>query len=300
MFSGYLQAAVYKGLNGRLGHAGWQWLFIMDGIISLPIAFAGFIMYPDFPETTRAFFLNEDDKLLAVKRMKQIGRAPPLKLGWSIVRRVFTRWHVYALTVLYIIFINIGPSSSINPLSLWLKSKGYSVALINIIPTGQSAVQLVTTVSLAILSDYLQKRAIVMSISTAFGLLSSILVAVWYIPSGALWFAYFISRAAVPYGPLAMSWANEICTSDAEERAMVLGIMNACGYAVNAWLPVLTYPATDSPRFKKGFIFSSAAFVAQFGITALVAWLQKREQRIKEKQGELEAEEEALLLDVPA
>jgi len=25
MFSGYLQAAVYTGLNGTLGKAGWQW-----------------------------------------------------------------------------------------------------------------------------------------------------------------------------------------------------------------------------------------------------------------------------------
>lgn len=32
MFSGYLQAAVYKGLNGVAGRAGWQWLFIMDGV----------------------------------------------------------------------------------------------------------------------------------------------------------------------------------------------------------------------------------------------------------------------------
>lgn len=28
MFSGYLQAAVYKGLNGAHGFAGWQWLFV--------------------------------------------------------------------------------------------------------------------------------------------------------------------------------------------------------------------------------------------------------------------------------
>ena len=28
MFSGYLQAAVYKGLNGVHGFAGWQWLFV--------------------------------------------------------------------------------------------------------------------------------------------------------------------------------------------------------------------------------------------------------------------------------
>lgn len=191
MFSGYLQAGVYKGLNGTLGHKGWQWLFIMDGIISLPICIAGFWLYPDFPETTRSVFLNTEDRAFAITRMERIGRKERKKLGWSVVKRVFGRWHVYALTVLYIIFINTGPSSSVNPLSLWLKATGWSVELIvslstfsfpflsfylktaqltreiqNIIPTGQSAVQLVTTVGLSVLSDYLRNRPIVMSIST--------------------------------------------------------------------------------------------------------------------------------------
>jgi ACS family pantothenate transporter-like MFS transporter len=130
MFSGYLQAAVYNGLNGTLGKAGWQWLFIMDGVISAPICLAGFFLLPDLPENTRAFYLTKEDAELARKRMADVGRAPRKKLGWSIVKRVFTRWHVYALTVLYIIFINVSPSSSVQPLPLWLKSKGYSISLI--------------------------------------------------------------------------------------------------------------------------------------------------------------------------
>jgi ACS family pantothenate transporter-like MFS transporter len=130
MFSGYLQAAVYASLNGVLGKSGWQWLFIMDGVISLPICFAGFWLYPDFPETTKAFYLTAADRALGVKRMKDIGREPRVQIGWSIMKRVSTRWHVWALTALYIIFINTGPSSSIKPLALWLKDQGWSVAQI--------------------------------------------------------------------------------------------------------------------------------------------------------------------------
>ncbi|KAH8588374.1 major facilitator superfamily transporter [Bisporella sp. PMI_857] len=283
-FTGYLQAAVYKGLNGTLGKAGWQWIFIMDGVISLPIACMGYFVIPDLPENTRAFYLNADDRELAIQRMNEIGRAPRTKLGLSIIRRVFTRWHVYGLTLLYIIFINTGSSGSVAPFQLWLKDKGYPVSLINIIPTGQSVVQLVTTVGFAILSDYLRRRASVMSISTTFGLFSVIVLAIWNVPNGLHWAAYFISRGAVAYGPLSMSWANEICGRDAEERALVLGIMNASGYAIHAWLPLLTYPATDAPRFKKGFIYSSFAFLAQFAITAIVWFLQRRENRSIEKE----------------
>lgn len=67
---------------------------------------------------------------MARKRMASVGRAPRTKLGISAFKRIFGRWHVYLLSILYIIFINLGPSSSINPMSLWLKATGHSVAQI--------------------------------------------------------------------------------------------------------------------------------------------------------------------------
>lgn len=128
MFSGYLQIAAYKNLDGVMGKKGWQWLFIIDGVISLPIAILGFWFYPDFPNNTKAFYFKEQDKVMARSRMERIGRAPVKKLGWGVVRRVFLRWHIYPLTVLYIIYSNNGSSNSVNPLTLWLKSEGWSVS----------------------------------------------------------------------------------------------------------------------------------------------------------------------------
>ncbi|KAH7383982.1 major facilitator superfamily transporter [Pyrenochaeta sp. MPI-SDFR-AT-0127] len=284
MFSGYLQAAVYKGLNGVHGFAGWQWLFIMDGVISAPICIAGFFLLPDLPENTRAFYLTEDDRVLAKDRMLKVGRAPRGRLGRSAFKRIFGRWHVYLLTILYIIFINLWPSSSVNPFSLWLKAQGTSVAKINIIPTGASAIQLVLTVSFAIISDAIRHRARIMSISTILGLFSALCLAIWTIPTGLKWVAFFLQRASVPYGPLSMSWANEICGADAEERAIVIGIMNSMGYAFNAWVPLLTYPQVDAPKFRKGFIFTVCAFIAQGIITGTIAFMQKRDAKKKAKE----------------
>ncbi|KAK0109537.1 hypothetical protein ONS95_002224 [Cadophora gregata] len=165
MFSGYLQAAVYRGMNGTLGKEGWQWLFIMDGIISLPICISGYFMIPDLPENTRAFYLTESDAVRARKRMADVGRAPRGRLTWSGVGRVFSGWRIGALTGLYVAFVNTGPGGSVSPLALLLKERGWSVSWVNIIPTGQSAVQLVTTIGFAILSDYLRNRPLVMGLS---------------------------------------------------------------------------------------------------------------------------------------
>ena len=154
----------------------------------------------------------------------------------------------------------------------------------NIIPTASYAIQLVCTVSFAILSDAIRHRARIMSISTFLGFFSGLVLAIWAIPSGLKWFAFFIQRAAVPYGPLSMSWANEICGADAEERAIVIGIMNSLGYAFNAWVPLLTYPQVDSPKFRKGFIFTTVAYAAQAVITATVAYFYERDLRRKNER----------------
>ena len=34
--------------------------FIVDGIITLPIALYGFLMFPDVPTTTKAFYLSDE------------------------------------------------------------------------------------------------------------------------------------------------------------------------------------------------------------------------------------------------
>ncbi|KAK8105245.1 major facilitator superfamily transporter [Apiospora kogelbergensis] len=277
MFSGYLQAGVYKGLNGVHGMPGWKWLFIMDGIISLPICLAGYFLLPDLPENSKAFYITDRDRDLAQRRMASVGRAPRGKLGWSAFKRIFGRWHIYLLSILYIIFINLGPSSSVNPMALWLKKTGHSVSQINVIPTAAYAIQLVLTVVLAIVSDAIRHRARVMSLATFLGGFAALLLAVWRIPDGLKWFAFLLQRASVPYGPLSMSWANEICGSDAEERAVVIGVMNSLGYAFNAWVPLLTYPQVDAPQFHKGFVYTTVAFAAQAGITAATAYMYKRD-----------------------
>ena len=70
MFSGYLQAAAYKNLNGIHGLAGWRWLFIIDGVITTPVALIGFALFPGLPNSGRRWFLTEDEYELATERLR--------------------------------------------------------------------------------------------------------------------------------------------------------------------------------------------------------------------------------------
>lgn len=70
--------------------------------------------------------------------------------------------------------------------------------------------------------------------------------------------------------------------------------MNAMGYAFNAWLPLLTYPQTASPKFTKGWIWSCVAFTLQIALAWAVNWLWKRELRNKAQDGLREHESETV------
>jgi ACS family pantothenate transporter-like MFS transporter len=143
MFSGYLMDAVYH-LGGRGGFKGWQWyakyvslplkwtitlkfivrLFVIDGVISLPVAISGFFLLPDVPEISNPWYLSKEvcwpyynvsqiiehpltlielqEVALAQKRMKLEGRQDRGPFTKAKLKKIFSSWHIYLLTLLYV------------------------------------------------------------------------------------------------------------------------------------------------------------------------------------------------------
>lgn len=69
MFGGLLGAAVLGNLDGDMGLAGWRWLFIVEGTITIGVAIAAGFFLPDYPATTA--WLSEEEKHFAIWRLRQ-------------------------------------------------------------------------------------------------------------------------------------------------------------------------------------------------------------------------------------
>ena len=106
IFSGQLQAAAYKNLNGVHGLAGWRWLFILDGCISLPIAMLGFALFPGLPAAKKPWWMTKEEHDVARRRVNDEGikQSRPSIFNKTILKRVFTKWHFYLAVLMYTLY----------------------------------------------------------------------------------------------------------------------------------------------------------------------------------------------------
>ncbi|KAL4241411.1 MFS transporter superfamily protein [Abortiporus biennis] len=281
LFSGVLQAAVYKNLNGRAGRSGWRWLFIIDGVITLPIALYGFLIFPDVPATTRAFYLTEEERLLSSDRLEKTKDISVERPTLHLIKRVLGKWRWYACSLLFAISGETESFGSNNLMGQWLKAiGGYTVEQIDYYPLGMTAFAIASTLICATWTDSTKSKArwpvlVYMCICC---LVSSVCILVYGSPVGLKFFAYYFAGASYAGQATTFAWANQICADDHQERGVVLASMNMWNNVINAWWPLVFYPATDAPKFTKGMWAMIGICIATLLVTYLVWYLERREK----------------------
>lgn len=92
---------MFTDQNTLRNSAGWQWIFILEGLPTILLTAVVLLYLPDFPET--AWFLNQEEKELAIRRLRiDAGPATQTTFSWNQCRLAFTDWKVYMHMVIYI------------------------------------------------------------------------------------------------------------------------------------------------------------------------------------------------------
>ncbi|QRW04622.1 major facilitator superfamily transporter [Ceratobasidium sp. AG-Ba] len=190
LFSGFMQGAIYSSLNGNMGKSGWQWTFIIDGVIAIAIALYGIIVFPDTPKTTKAFYLTFEDRELAKSR---ISPRPKAKFDKEAVKSIFTGWRYWMFSLLFVVTSQLEAYGTNGIVSIWLTREGivgpprnsyYALGLI--------AVAILTTILAGFMTDIWGKRWRVNIFMGVALLISSIMLLMWDIPLGAKYFAFYL------------------------------------------------------------------------------------------------------------
>jgi ACS family pantothenate transporter-like MFS transporter len=157
MIGGFIQTGIHSSMDGLRNLSGWRWLFIIDGIITLPVALYGFLLFPDTPRNTRAPYLNAEEKALAISRVPEVTERTPMS-SWNFLKHCFSTWYWYFFVILWILAGETESFSSNALLALYMKShptNKYTVTQLNNYPTGVPAVGIVSTLFWATLTDFM-------------------------------------------------------------------------------------------------------------------------------------------------
>jgi MFS family permease len=68
-FSGLIAAGIKAHMDYARGLRAWRWLFIIEGAITVVIAFASYFVLPNFPRTTK--WLTAEERALAIWRLEE-------------------------------------------------------------------------------------------------------------------------------------------------------------------------------------------------------------------------------------
>lgn len=70
-----------------MGYSAWQWLFIIEGVITVGVAFIAYPILPNFPRTTK--WLSEEERALAIWRLEEdVGED-----DWAGGEKKESMWH---------------------------------------------------------------------------------------------------------------------------------------------------------------------------------------------------------------
>ncbi|WVQ82938.1 hypothetical protein IAT38_005074 [Cryptococcus sp. DSM 104549] len=296
IFSGILQAAAYTNLSGVYGLEGWRWLFIVDAIITLPLALLGFVFFPSSPlQDKKTWWLTDEEHTLSQTRLIKVGRAGKKPWTRQKVHRIFRSWHIYVLPFLYVIWNNAGAQ---NAVGYWLKSfneppypggdRRFSTQQINQLPLPQTGIFVVMAASWAWMSDgpLRGSRWPFFYIGAVLGIFFALLFRNFPLydnPSLTL-VLYWFSSIGNGAGPLILTFINEICSDDTEKRALLVSAANDLAYVVQAIMPNFVWKTTEFPQAKTGWTYSLWLNILLIFWTTLVLLLLRRDRRRKAAQ----------------
>ncbi|KAJ5584268.1 major facilitator superfamily domain-containing protein [Penicillium hispanicum] len=298
MFSGYIQAGLYKNMNHTLGLASWRWVFIFDFLIGIPVAIFGVFCCPNEPKSVKPWWMTERERQMAVERLAEEDR-DAMNVTWdlSAVKRVLTSWQLWTFVIAWGTMECTCGVNLQRWMTLYLKSvkvdehAKYNIEKINALPTVIGCVELVWMILSALVMDKTQNPPIVILVLGLMQLFAYIVFYVWPSNDHFLIAVYYLCSAYGAIAALISGWLNSCCGGDKQLRALGTSLMISVGYAVETVSQQYMFPTSEAPRFEKtkGYAYGIGwVCVMILWLCVCVPWIEWHFKR-RVKRFEIEA-----------
>ncbi|KAJ5804575.1 uncharacterized protein N7518_000878 [Penicillium psychrosexuale] len=291
-FSGLLAYAIAK-MDGVGGYAGWRWIFILEGLLTVIVALIAPFAIHDSPET--ATFLTEEERRFVIHSLRIQNSADSREIDQTndkfemrYVIDAFTDWQIWLGLFMY-----WGITCPLYGISLFLpsiiKDLGYKASTAQLLTVPIYITAAVVAVIAAWVSDRRKQRS-------PFILFFMGMIGIGFIiclastgrgVPGVMYFGIFLAVVGIyPAFPGNVTWLSVNMAGDykrAAGMAIYIGVGNLAGAMSSNF-----YRAQDAPNYILGHSLELAFVVV--GMTAAVI-LRMAYQRVNRKRDAMDPSE---------
>ncbi|PLB52113.1 MFS general substrate transporter [Aspergillus steynii IBT 23096] len=273
-FAGILGGPLAIGLlslGGRHGLKGWQWLFLIEGILTSFLGIIAYIYLPHSAATPKSFFgksLNmftpreasilttrviNNDPTKAYRRKKRVSVSDILETSQD--------WRVYGhIVAAFLSMLMISPMNTYAPSII--KSLGFTSLQANGLNSVGSACGLLLSISLAFSSDRFQERGVHIAVGYLWGAAGLLWLALtpeasgrWILYGGVVWTQMGMGCAQA----ISAAWLTAKMQDHKRPVALAAYVMS---------IQLANFPGNqlfrsqDAPRYTRGLVIAASCTIA--------------------------------------
>ncbi|RHZ54286.1 hypothetical protein Glove_428g67 [Diversispora epigaea] len=265
-FSGLI-AYFIMNLDNKFGISGWQWIFLIDGLITILIALLAYFFISDYPETAK--FLTNNERTLAIKRLKyDAGSGHLTHFEKEYVLAAIKDWKVWSAMFIYIgIVIPVYSFSFFIPAIV--NGMGFDTVISQLLAAPPFIFGSISTVIVAITSDRLATRGLLLLICCVISILGYLLLIIPGISTpGKYTGACIVGIGIFPSVPTSITWLNNNLAGNVKRAtgsAMMIAFGNIGGAISSQIYQSNEY--TIGHMIAVCFLFVTIAFIIiQYGL----------------------------------
>ncbi|KAJ5100005.1 hypothetical protein N7532_007006 [Penicillium argentinense] len=270
-FSGLLAFAIAK-MDGTVGYEGWRWIFIIEGIATVCMAFACYMLLLDSPSLSPGWLTSDEIRFLEARQLASNNHSGHDRaFSKRIILSVLTDWKIYLLILAN--WSNAVPNYALKfSMPEIIKSMGYQAANAQLLTIPPYAIGAASAYGFSVFADRCSWRmpfivAPQISLIIAFAILFTKAadiqnnIALCYFGICLACFGMY------PILPGVNAW--NICNiPNPQKRAVAIGYLICAGNA-GGIIGSYIYIADEKPRYPTGY-GTSLAFAAAGMLACLV------------------------------
>ncbi|KAH9889737.1 major facilitator superfamily domain-containing protein [Xylariomycetidae sp. FL2044] len=281
-FGGILAYGIGK-MGGIVWENGWRWIFILEGIFTVLVAAGAYGFIHNYPSTSK--FLSKGERDFIHQRLAADSDATNDEhFTWSAVGEAFRDPNCW----LYGLGFHT-MSLPLYTLSLFLptiiSNLGYTAATAQLLTVPPYAFAFITTVTVAVVSERLGRRAIFIGGSAIFAAIGYCILLGNTDPRerpGVSYVGVFFAAGGIyPATALVLSWPA-INVSGQTKRAVANAMQISIGN-LGAVLGTQLYRSNDGPRFIVGHSFALGYLLANAVIVTVLGLRLRKENKRRSK-----------------